>query len=432
MLIHGRVLAIGHETDNNVVASALRDAKHNSNFNELALHAITLDQTIAAAYIELLRHDDREWKNVELINCRGQVETAIILVMSVDRVKALSLIRNIEMVGGYAALGTALQATTSLLKLRLTSTIQTDDATALAEGLRKNTSLESIEFRWSTFDEGSVNQLARGLSENMHVKSLDFFGCALEDEDLVEIVAALQGHPTLGVLILNGNKCGVRASSRVAAVVESEHCALHKLDLSFQRLDSRMSLDISLIAPALTRNTSLQTLDFTCNGLDDEDAERLAQAMCENSTLKELFLARNKFTDTGITSIALILPKMDGLKKLSLWGNPFGEEGAMALLNGMASNMELYDLHLFKQFKCSDKILYFTTINRGGRKLLQEPPNSVPTALWPLVLERANTMKMPIRTADQINEQARINMLYCLLHGPVLLARGFDFAVSNS
>jgi Ran GTPase-activating protein (RanGAP) involved in mRNA processing and transport len=430
MPINGKVLAISNEIDSDTIALELRDAKQNTTFNELSLHAITFDQTTASAFIELLCHGDREWESVELINCRGQVESAITLAMSVDRVKTLGLVRNIEMIGGSAALGICLQATTSLRSLRLTSTIQAADAIALAEGLKRNASLESLEFRWSTFDEGSASQLARGLVDNKHLQKLDLFGCSMEDEDLAQIITALRYHPTLEVLILNGNKCGVQSARQVAAIVESEGCVLRKLDLSFQRLDAGSRLDISLIAPALQKNTSLHIIELTNNSLDDHDAEIFAQAMCENSTLQELFLARNKFTDSGIALIAAKLPQMSGLKKLSLWGNPFGEDGAMALLGGMAGNMEIHDLHLFRKFKCSDQIQYFTNINRGGRKLLQESPNDVPMALWPLVLERANRAKVSKRR-EQTSEEARVDMLYCLLRGPVLFATGFDFTSSN-
>jgi Ran GTPase-activating protein (RanGAP) involved in mRNA processing and transport len=430
MAMNGRVLAISTETDSITVASLLKNAEADTSFNQISFHAVTIDQTIADAFVCLLRHGDRSWESVEIINCRGHVENAITLALSVDRVKSLSLVRNIEMAGGYAALGVGLQATTSLKQLRLTSNIHLSDATALTEGLRRNTTLEALEFRWSTLDEGTVSQLTRGLRENRHLKSLDFFGCSLEDEDLAEIASGIRYHPTIEVLSLNGNKCGVSASRQIATIIESDGCLLRKVDISFQRHDAESRLDVSVIAAALRSNKSLHILDLTCNRLNDQDAEVLAEALCDNTTLQELFLARNKITDSGIASIARDLPNMRGLKKLSLWGNTFGEDGATALLGGMARNMELHDLHLFRQFNCSDLIQYFTNINRGGRKLLQESPNVVPMALWPLVMERANNIKLT-KLRGQKNEEARVDMLFCLLRGPVLFARGLDFASSN-
>ena len=430
MPINGNVLAISNETDSAVVAAALVEAKKNENFNEISFHAIEITKATAAAFLELLCDRDRQWEGVELINCRGQVELAITIAMSIDRVKRFNLVRNIEMTGGYDALGTALQATTSLQSLRLTTSIQGNDAAAFAEGLKRNTSLETLDFRWSSFDAQSVTHLARGLSENKRLKNLHFFGCGLQDDQVAEIATALRYHPSLELLNFNGNMCGSRGTGPIAAMIRSETCILTKIDLSFQRIDMMENrVDIALLASALKNNVSLKTLELSSNNLDDGDAEELASALCKNSTLQELFLARNKITDAGITTLAIKLPDMKGLKKLSLWGNPFGEDGAKELLAGLRCNMELERLDLFRQFKCSEQILYFTYVNRGGRKILEEPPNNVPLSLWPLVLERAIQVKLTKRK-DHNDEAARVDILYCLLRGPVLFARGYDFVSS--
>jgi Ran GTPase-activating protein (RanGAP) involved in mRNA processing and transport len=427
MPINGNVLALSLETDSEILASELIDAKKNEDVQNIAFHAIAFDDTITGAFLELLRHNDRDWKSVELINCRGEVDRAISLALSINRLESLHIVRNIELFDGYRILGEGLEATKSLKKLRLTSTVGQVDAVLLSAGLVACRSLEVAELQYTVFEEGSIQTLASvGLAGNKSLKSIDFFGCDLGDEELYQIFSSLAGHPTLQCLVLHGNKCGVRGSKEVAAMLLAKGCALQKLDLSFQRLDGGKTLDIVPLTEALISNVSLQILYLTGNGLDDDAAERIARAVIDNKTVRELYLARNKFTDIGVTAIAQTLPRMVGLKKLSLWGNPFGEEGARELLNGMVQNLELCDLHLFRQFKCSDQIQYFTNINRGGRKLLQEPPNEVPMSLWPLVLERANTMKMPPRRKEQENENARIDMLYCLIRGPVLFARGFD------
>jgi hypothetical protein len=429
MPINGNVLAISNETDSAAVAAALVEAKKNENFNEISFHAIEIDQATAVAFMELLRDRDRQWESVELINCRGQVEVAITIAMSIDRVKCFNLVRNIEMTGGYVALGTALQVSSSLQSLRLTTSIQGTDATAFAEGLKRNASLETLDFRWSSFDAQSVTQLARGLHENKRLKNLHFFGCGLEDDQVAEIATALRYHPSLEQLNFNGNMCGSRGTRSIAAMIGLESCILKTIDVSFQRIDMENRVDVALLASALKNNTNLKTLELSSNNLDDRDAEELASALCENSTLQELFLARNKITDAGITSLAIKLPDMKGLKALSLWGNPFGEDGAKELLAGLRCNMELEKLDLFRQFKCSEQILYFTYVNRGGRKILEEPPNNVPLSLWPLVLERAIQVKLTKRK-DHNDEAARVDILYCLLRGPVLFARGYAFVSS--
>ena len=427
MPFNGKVVAISNEPDSRVVVATFKDAKSKKECNELSLHGINVDQDVAAAFLELLRHEDRLWESVELINCRGQVEAAITMTMSIDRVKCFNLVRNIEMTVGYVALGTALQATTSLKFLRLTTSLQVSDASALADGLKKNKSLETLDFRWSSFDAAGITELARGLHENKSIKNLHFFGCGIDDEHVAELVTALRYHPSIEVLNFNANKCGTKGTLPIALMLQSTGCNLRKLDLSFQRIDAgEQKLDIPLLAAALSKNTSLKTLELSSNGLDDEDAQVLADAVCDNSSLQELFLARNKITDVGITALAERIPEMKGLKKLSLWGNSFGEEGAKELLAGLRCNTELEELDLFRQFQCSEQIIYFTYVNRGGRKILEKSPNAVPLSLWPLVLERANKVKLTKRR-NHNDQQARVDILYCLLRGPVLFARGYDF-----
>jgi Ran GTPase-activating protein (RanGAP) involved in mRNA processing and transport len=420
--LDGRVLAINNESDSITVVKSFIEAKADSSLTEISLHALRIDQSTVSALIELLRFARREWDAVEFINCRGRVEIAITSTFAVDRVKTLSLVRNIEMGGGYRALGTGLQATTSLKTLRLTSTIGTEDAMALAEGLTRNMTLELLEFRWCLFEDNGLIELTKGLNRNKHLKKLDFFGCSLEDGDIADIASSLQHHPTLEALILNGNKCGESANQRIAALLESPTCVLRILDVSFQRLDNGHRFEASTIISALKKNESLHTIDMTNNGLTDPEAELFADILCENTTLQELFLARNKIADPGIAALASRLPKMKGLKKLSLWGNKFGEEGAHLLLSGMIDNMELDDLDTFRQFKCSDQIQHFTNVNRGGRKLLQESTNNVPLALWSLALDRANRVKLT-KQRGQSADHARADIIFCLLHGPALLAR---------
>lgn len=367
MPVNGNVLALSLESDSEILASTLREEKGNENVQDIAFHAITFDQTVSGAFLELLRHKNRNWRSVEFVNCRGEVENAIRLALSIDRLDNLHIVRNIELFDGYRILGTGLEATKSLKKLRLTSTVRQVDAVPLSAGIAACRSLEIAELRWTVFEEGSIETLASvGFAGNKTLKSIDFFGCNLGDEELQQIFSSLTGHPTLESLLLNGNKCGERGSQEVAVMLRAEGCALQKLDLSFQRLDGGRILGIVPLMEALIGNVSLETLDLTGNGLDDDAARRIARTVIDNKTLRELFLARNKFTDIGVTAIARTLPGMEGLKKLSLWGNNFGELGARELLNGMVRNMELCDLHLFQKFECSDQIQYFTNINRGG------------------------------------------------------------------
>ncbi len=58
------------------------------------------------------------------------------------------------------------------------------------------------------------------------------------------------------------------------------------------------------IAKALSRNTSLKTLDLGCNDISDIGAEELGLALKRNSSLTGLLLWNNRVFHTGAEALA--------------------------------------------------------------------------------------------------------------------------------
>jgi Ran GTPase-activating protein (RanGAP) involved in mRNA processing and transport len=352
----------------------------------------------------------RIWNEIEISDCEGNVDAIIGYLLAHDRVKELKL--NGERIQQcFVELGSN---TTSLKHLRITRNWTPAILAHLTKALTENKHLETLDFRWSVFQGESIKTLSSGLEQNSNIKNLHFQGCGLEDEHISHIVTALQGHPALECLELNGNKCQ-------SLPIAPRSSNLKKLDMGSQKSTSERRVDVSALIQALHSNTSLKCIKLAENNLNDEDAENLAAALAENDSLEELYLARNKITDEGIIKLAAQFSKMKGLKKLSIWGNPFGEEaGAKALLEGLKHNVELQDLELFRNYSVSSPILHHTRINRGGRKILKSDSNKIPLALWAHVLGRVNHLSFP-RHDDTA---ARSEVLFHLLRGPALFARG--------
>eukprot|EP00539_Tryblionella_compressa_P012715 CAMPEP_0178822482 /NCGR_PEP_ID=MMETSP0746-20121128/4622_1 /TAXON_ID=913974 /ORGANISM="Nitzschia punctata, Strain CCMP561" /LENGTH=163 /DNA_ID=CAMNT_0020484003 /DNA_START=26 /DNA_END=517 /DNA_ORIENTATION=- len=149
--------------------------------------------------------------------------------------------------------------------------------------------------------------------------------------------------------------------------------------------------------------------------------------------LRELFLGRNHITDNGLKALGQALPNIRNLKRISLWANPFDEPGVQAFCNGLEHNNDLEDVDLFRKFSCSEKIRYYTLLNRSGRRLLQEAvateegtseaqtnihsprQRPVPLGTWPLVLERLQTLSLQDDDVFSHND-----LLYYMLKGPAL------------
>jgi hypothetical protein len=396
------------EDSANAVARLLQ-AEENTDIRILHLHREVFDGSTVSGVCDLLERDDRKWDTISYIN-RG--ERLLEEKSSDDAILSMKRF-----------FGSAFGPAVALKHFRLTTTICLAGAALIADGMRENETIESRDLRWSNFEAGSVTKLCEGLYSNKGLKRLDLSACDLEDYEIAEIVVALRSHPSLESLILAFNNCGIEGGFQLSRLLKSPFCGLCRLDLSFQQRDRGIKLDCQAILNALNNNASLHSLNLTCNRLDDEDAKYIAQALAHNSTLHDLFLARNSFTDVGIKQIATELSVSSGLKKLSLWGNRMTEAGAEALLTAMSMNTEVHSLNLFQQFKTiSDKINFLGIFNRVGRRLLHRHPNEVPIGLWPLLLERANTVKLLSLKDSVYNDEAscRAEIIYYSLHSSII------------
>jgi Ran GTPase-activating protein (RanGAP) involved in mRNA processing and transport len=406
------ILSISHIRDDAEIARRLSEVT--DRHKGLTLRRIFFNSTVCASLWQTLR--GRHWQKVELRNVDGDVTTAITVCMSFDEMDEFQIvINNMEIqYTGWFALGMGLQVNTKLKCLRLTTTLSTQGMAALVEGLKADsTSLEILDFSWSTIDEeDGVRELAAGLRENKSLVNLQFMGCSLRDHQVALLVDSLLDHPKLQRLDFNGNKAGPLASASLANLLRSSQ-TLSTLDVSFQACNE--PLEMEAIAAALSVNTSLKIFNLSNCAISNTDAERLCRVLCEtNTTLVELLLARNKIDDEGITTLANLLPQMQSLKRLSLWGNPFEDDGAKALAEGLAANFTLEEVDLFRNFPCSEQITYYTALNRGGRRLMND--NHAPLGLWPLVLERLGNLSLPNGSKTTSHDL----MLY-MVRGPALL-----------
>ena len=226
------------------------------------------------------------------------------------------------------------------------------------------------------------------------------------------LVDSIGHQPKLFRLDLHGNKARPLASASLANLLRSSPTR-STLDVSFQTSDEPLEMEV--IAASLSVNISLRIFSLSDCAISNEDAEALCRALCEtNTTLVELLLAHNTIDDEGITTLDNLLPQMGSLKRLSLWGNPFEHDGAKALAEGLAANFSLEEVDLFRNFPCSEQITYYTALNRGGRRLMND--NQAPVGLWPLVLERLGNLSLPNGSKTTSHDL----MLY-MVRGPALL-----------
>jgi hypothetical protein len=166
-----------------------------------------------------------------------------------------------------------------------------------------------------------------------------------------------------------------------------------------------------------SRRSNLRVLDLSHLNLGNTHATILAQLLTENERLEQLNISFNKINDKGLEIFALKLPQMKHLAKVSLLPNLWTK--AKPLCDAMQQNTSVEYLDSLLFLPEATMLRYYTTVNRGGRRLLKNS-DSVPLGLWPSILERAGRIKYYV----QNEPQARADAIYCLLkNGPVFFQK---------
>jgi hypothetical protein len=112
-----------------------------------------------------------------------------------------------------------------------------------------------------------------------------------------------------------------------------ENTSLLQLDLS----DNRIEADgAELLAQALSINKTLQELNLSDNTIGDKGAKSLAEALTINTTLKALDLTNNRIGYAGANALAQALGENNtSLQTLYFSGNDIDQEGKTALDNAV-------------------------------------------------------------------------------------------------
>lgn len=399
--VDGTRFAIQRHLSRPSIDAKLWDAKRNPKFTKLAftgtlgLHGyqqqepLNIVRDLAIAMGELLRCDDRSWERIEFDHCTGEVDVVVAAGMATDRVQSFY----------FSEVSLAPPA-----------------YYALATGLKLSSSISELRFRRCRLSE-AIATLGDGLRGNRTIQSLTLEQCWLSDEEVAALVAALGECRSLQKLSLEGNLCRSLGMNELASLLRSK--TLQNLSLHNQRIEGEDILDVSPLAESLMNSmSSLKFLDLSRNSLGDDDIALLVTSLLNNSTLETLHLDQNLITDRGARALADGIRSFQVMKTLALPENPFGEEGALVILAAMDDNFHLETVIIPSGVsQIQKKIKWYGNLNKGGRRLFSTPRHAA-LALYPLVLERVNTMRL---AHDWNPSNAPADVIYGLLRlGPIL------------
>ena len=250
--------------------------------------------------------------------------------------------RSIEMGDdGATALGECLKYNTSLTELSLgENEIGNDGAAALAECLKYNTSLTELSLQNNKIGDAGVAALAECLKYNTSLTELHLDENEIGYDGAAALGECLKYNTSLKTLYVQDTKIG---DAGVAALGESlkYNTSLEWLSLNRNEIGNDGA---AALGECLKYNTSLKTLYVQDTKIGDAGVAALGESLKYNTSLEWLSLNRNEIGNDGAAALGECLKYNTSLKTLYLWNNKIGDAGAAALGECLKYNTSLKEL----------------------------------------------------------------------------------------
>ena len=275
-------------------------------------------------------------------------DTVRILAGYMKRSESLSSLHlNCSDVGdvGATALAEVLRTNTTLNSLGLCDNpgIGNPSVMSLCEALKVNTTLSSLDLSGTGISDAGVLSLVEVLKTNASsLTSLLLSDIKISHQSLKSIAEVLRVNSTLKELTFEGNKVGVGGTKLIAESLKA-NTTLKLLSLSRNNIKAKCG---SLFSDSLKVNGTLESLTLAKNALGSHGAQRLSDGLRVNTSLRHLDLSWNSIGSEGAESIAETIRVNASLTSLKLQGNNIGDPGANKVSEALKVNVSLEDLNL--------------------------------------------------------------------------------------
>ena len=244
---------------------------------------------------------------------------------------------------GVKALAEGLKHCTNLQTLNLCSnSIGVDGAKALAEGLKHCTNLQTLNLESNSIGVDGAKALAEGLKHCTNLQTLNLESNSIGVDGAKALAEGLKHCTNLQTLHLRFNSIGVDGAKALAEGIK--HCTkLQTLNLESNSIgvDSAKAL-----AEGLKHCTNLQTLNLRSNSIGADGVKALAKGLKHCTNLQTLNLCSNSIGVDGAKALAEGLKHCTNLQTLNLESNSIGVDGAKALAEGLKHYTNLQTLNL--------------------------------------------------------------------------------------
>ncbi|KAF9933676.1 hypothetical protein BGZ67_004171 [Mortierella alpina] len=236
--------------------------------------------------------------------------------------------------------------------------------TDLAETLKTNSTLTTLDLRSNAIGDSGAKALGEALKTNSTLTTLDLTNNSIGDDGAKALGKALKTNSTLATLDLRGNLIWLKGLLEFMELFRT-NSTLTTLDLRENKIKSDVA---NAFAEAFKTNSTLITLDFANNSIGDDGAKALddgakalGEALKTNSTLTALTLSNNSIRHDGAKALGEALRTNSTLTTLYLSNNSIGDHGAKALGEALKTNSTLTTLGLL-----------YNSIGDDGAKALGE------------------------------------------------------------
>ena len=246
----------------------------------------------------------------------------------------------VEMLAG----GANFMSSTGLKGVRITKLVLSENsitdrgATALAEMLKENKTLQQLDVSDNSIGDGGATALAEMLKENKTLQQLGVSSNSIGDGGATALAEMLKENKTLQQLDVSSNSIGDGGATALAEMLK-ENKTLQQLCVSSNSIGDGGA---TALAEMLKENKTLQQLDVSSNSIGVGGATALAEMLKENKTLQQLYISHNSMGDGGATALAEMLKENRTLQQLDVRMNSI----ASTLAETMKENKALQYLNL--------------------------------------------------------------------------------------
>ena len=246
---------------------------------------------------------------------------------------------------GATALAEVLRTNTTLNSLGLCNNpgIGNPSVMSLCEALKVNTTLSSLDLSGTGISDAGVLSLVEVLKTNTSsLTSLLLSDIKISHQSIKSIAEVLRVNSTLKDLKFEGNKVGVGGTKLIAESLKA-NTTLKLLSLSRNNIKAKCG---RLFSDSLKVNGTLESLTLAKNALGSRGAQLLSDGLRVNTSLRHLDLSWNSIGSEGAESIAETIRVNASLTSLKLKGNNIGDPGTNKVSEALKVNVCLEDLNL--------------------------------------------------------------------------------------